>query len=55
MRVYISVDMEGIGGIGHPDPTDPADRRYPTSVELMMGEANAAIAGAWPPGPRTSS
>jgi D-amino peptidase len=46
MRVYISVDMEGIGGIGHPHPTDPADRRYPTSVDLMVGEANAAIAGA---------
>ncbi len=46
MRVYISVDMEGIGGIGDPHPTDPADRRYPTSVDLMVGEANAAIAGA---------
>jgi D-amino peptidase len=38
--------MEGIGGINHPHPTDPADRRYPTSVELMVGEANAAIEGA---------
>jgi D-amino peptidase len=46
MRVYISVDMEGIGGISHPHPTDPADRRYPTSVALMVGEANAAIEGA---------
>jgi D-amino peptidase len=46
VRVYISVDMEGIGGINHPHPTDPADRRYPTSVELMVGEANAAIEGA---------
>jgi D-amino peptidase len=46
MRVYLSVDMEGIGGIGDPHPTDPADRRYPTSVDLMVGEANAAIAGA---------
>ena len=46
MRVYISVDMEGIGGINHPHPTDPADRRYPTSVALMVGEANAAIEGA---------
>ena len=25
MRVYISVDMEGIGGISHADPTDPAN------------------------------
>ena len=46
MRVYISVDMEGIAGINHPDPTDPADRRYPVSVDLMVGETNAAIEGA---------
>ena len=46
MRVYISVDMEGIGGISHPAPTDPANVRYPASVELMIGEANAAIEGA---------
>ena len=46
MRVYLSVDMEGIGGISHPQPTDPKDVRYPTSVELMVGETNAAIEGA---------
>lgn len=46
MRVYISVDMEGIGGISHPHPTDPKDVRYPTSVALMIGETNAAIEGA---------
>ena len=46
MRVYISVDMEGIAGINHPHPTDPTDRRYPVSVELMVGETNAAIEGA---------
>jgi D-amino peptidase len=46
MRVYLSVDMEGIGGISHPHPTDPKDVRYPTSVGLMIGETNAAIEGA---------
>jgi D-amino peptidase len=46
VRVYISVDMEGIAGINHPHPTDPSDRRYPVSVELMVGETNAAIEGA---------
>ena len=46
MRVYISVDMEGIAGVNHPDPTDPSDRRYPVSVDLMVGETNAAIEGA---------
>jgi D-amino peptidase len=46
MKVYISVDMEGIGGINHPHPTDPKDARYPVSVDLMVGETNAAIEGA---------
>jgi D-amino peptidase len=46
VRVYISVDMEGIAGVNHPHPTDPADRRYPVSVDLMVGETNAAIEGA---------
>lgn len=46
MRIYVSVDMEGIGGISHPDPTDPRDVRYPTAVALMIGETNAAIEGA---------
>lgn len=46
MRVYLSVDMEGIGGVSHPAPTDPTDARYPTSVALMIGETNAAVEGA---------
>ena len=46
MKAYISVDMEGIGGVSHPDPTDPKDVRYPVSVDLMVGETNAAIEGA---------
>jgi D-amino peptidase len=46
MRVYISVDMEGIAGVSHPNPTSRGDSEYPAAVELMVGEANAAIAGA---------
>ncbi len=46
MRVYISVDMEGIAGVSHPKPTSRADSEYPAAVELMVGETNAAIAGA---------
>jgi D-amino peptidase len=46
VRVYLSVDMEGIGGIGHADPTNRGDLGYPAAVELMVGEANAAIEGA---------
>src|SRR5262245_29336849 len=47
MKVYISVDMEGVAGVNHPAPTGRADSRYPDAVALMVGEANAAIEGAF--------
>ena len=47
MKVYISVDMEGIGGISHSAPTERGDAGYPGAVALMVGEANAAIDGAF--------
>jgi D-amino peptidase len=46
MKVYLSVDMEGIAGISHPNPTNRGDGGYPVAVELMTAEANAAIAGS---------
>ncbi|MGH7509171.1 MAG: M55 family metallopeptidase [Gemmatimonadales bacterium] len=50
MRVYISVDMEGIAGVAHEDQTDPTESRhageYNRFRRLMTNEANAAIAGA---------
>ncbi len=46
MRVYISVDMEGIAGISHPKPTGRGDAGYPAACGLMTDEANAAIEGA---------
>lgn len=50
MRVYISVDMEGIAGVVHEHQTDPTDPRhaaeYARSCRLMTGEANAAVEGA---------
>jgi D-amino peptidase len=46
VRVYISVDMEGIAGISHYRPTQRGDAGYPAACELMTGEANAAIEGA---------
>jgi D-amino peptidase len=50
MRVYITVDMEGIAGVVHEDQTDPTDSRhageYNRSCRLMTAEANAAVAGA---------
>jgi len=47
VKVYISVDMEGIGGISHSRPTERGDAGYPAAVALMVGEANAALAGAF--------
>lgn len=47
MRVYLSVDMEGIAGISHPNPTQRGDVGYPAAVALMDGETNAAIKGAF--------
>ncbi|MEO8228405.1 MAG: M55 family metallopeptidase [Chloroflexota bacterium] len=47
MKVYISVDMEGIAGISHHSPTEREDREYPAAVQLMTGEATAAVAGAF--------
>jgi D-amino peptidase len=46
VKVYISVDMEGIAGVSHPWPTRRDDAGYPAGVELMVGEANAAVEGA---------
>jgi len=50
MRVYLSVDMEGIAGVVHEDQTNPVDPRcapeYARFRRLMTAEANAAIEGA---------
>jgi len=50
MRVYISVDMEGVAGVVHEDQTDPIEPRhageYNRNRRLMTSEANAAVEGA---------
>jgi len=50
MRVYLSVDMEGIAGVVHEDQTNPIDPRCATEYSrfrrLMTRESNAAIEGA---------
>ncbi len=46
MRVFISVDMEGVAGIVHSDQTLPHTPEYAQSCRLMTGEANAAVEGA---------
>jgi D-amino peptidase len=50
MRVYLSIDMEGIAGVVHEDQTNPVDPRcageYSRFRRIMTHEANAAIEGA---------
>lgn len=50
MRIYISIDMEGVAGVVHEDQTNPLDPRcaseYARFRRLMTEEANAAIQGA---------
>ena len=45
--VFISVDMEGIGGITTYRQTSRGSDDYPWARELMTEEANAAVAGAF--------
>jgi D-amino peptidase len=46
LKVFISVDMEGISGLIHWDETSEGGADYPLFRKLMTAEANAAIAGA---------
>ncbi|HSF14331.1 MAG TPA: M55 family metallopeptidase [Vicinamibacteria bacterium] len=46
IRVFISVDMEGIGGIAHSEMTSAEGAEYERGRKLMVGEVNAAIEGA---------
>ena len=50
MRVYVSVDMEGVAGVVHESQTDPTNpacaAEYARFRRLMTAEANAAIEGA---------
>ncbi len=46
IRVFISVDMEGIGGIAHGEMTSAEGREYERGRALMVAEVNAAIEGA---------
>src|SRR3954451_16965333 len=47
MRVFISVDMEGVAGVATFDQIIRGGRGYPRAQELMTEEANAAIRGAF--------
>jgi D-amino peptidase len=46
LKVFISVDMEGVSGLINWDETSQGGPDYPLFRKLMTEEANAAIAGA---------
>jgi D-amino peptidase len=46
MRVFISVDMEGVAGVVEGKQTNPADEGFAHYRDLMRRECNAAIEGA---------
>jgi D-amino peptidase len=49
-KVFVSVDMEGVSGLTDPEEMRAGGRGYERGCELMTGDANAAIAGAYAAG-----
>lgn len=47
LKVFISVDMEGIGGIGTGQMTSADGKDYATARRLMTDEVNAVVAAAF--------
>lgn len=46
MKVLISVDIEGVAGVFHPEQTRAGNAEYERARRLMTDEANAVISGA---------
>ncbi len=47
MKVFVSIDMEGVAGLAHLQQVMNGSADYPESRRLMTEEANAAVAGAF--------
>jgi D-amino peptidase len=47
VKILISVDIEGIAGVVHPEQTQPGNAEYERARRLMTAEANAAVRGAF--------
>ncbi len=47
MKILISVDIEGVAGVYHPEQVRPGNPEYERARRLMAAEANAAIEGAF--------
>ncbi|MBB6351615.1 M55 family metallopeptidase [Nonomuraea muscovyensis] len=53
MKVYLSVDMEGVTGLTDPEEMHAGKRGYERGCELMTADANAAVRGAYEAGAGT--
>ncbi|HEX9754686.1 MAG TPA: M55 family metallopeptidase [Gemmatimonadales bacterium] len=51
LRIFVSVDMEGIGGIGTGAMTNSDGKDYATGRDLMTAEVNAVVAAILERGP----
>lgn len=47
MRVYVTVDIEGVAGVVHSQEGSPGNPEYERARRLMTQEANAVIAGIY--------
>jgi D-amino peptidase len=45
MKIYVSVDIEGVSGVVHADMMMPTETEYTRGRRLMTQDANAAVAG----------
>ncbi|WP_371783322.1 M55 family metallopeptidase [Streptosporangium subroseum] len=50
MKVYVSVDMEGVTGLTDPEEMHAGGRGYERGCELMTADANAVVQGAFDAG-----
>jgi D-amino peptidase len=44
-RVFVTVDIEGVAGVAHPDEGNPGNPEYERARRLMTNEASAVVAG----------
>ena len=52
-KIFISVDLEGIGGVGTPAMTASGGKDYELARRLMTDEVNAVVAAIYESGPAT--
>lgn len=49
MKVFVSVDLEGVNGVTSPEQVLPGNREYEVTRRLVTDEVNAAVEGAVEP------